>query len=196
MEYSWEIREQAEELYIIDGLTFDQVHGAVSVSVSQLKRWANAAEPTWKERRREFRRAQTSIRHDVVMAKAKLIKDVVASLDPQKAYAFTSLVTATKSTDKNGAASAPAAAIATRSIKTPQDAVDALQEVVAKKINTMLTQPGELSFAAIKDTKQAMEMSDQLTAKYTPGAEKTAKPAGLSDDAADVIRKQILGLGA
>jgi hypothetical protein len=37
--YSWEIREAAEELYIIDGHTYEQVAEATGVSISQLKRW-------------------------------------------------------------------------------------------------------------------------------------------------------------
>ena len=38
-EISWEIREQAEELYIVDGKTFDEVAEITGVSVAQLKRW-------------------------------------------------------------------------------------------------------------------------------------------------------------
>ena len=39
VEYSFETRERAEELYIVEGLTFAQVSEATGVSVSQLQRW-------------------------------------------------------------------------------------------------------------------------------------------------------------
>lgn len=190
-EYSWEIRERAEELYIIDGLIYEDVATETGVSVSQLKRWGQAS--GWKERRREFRQAQTSIRYDLRMAKAKLIKSVVDNEDSQKAYAFSSLVTSTAAIEKAAGEHKAPTAGPTRIIKTTQDAVEALEEAVQKKINAMLTEPGALSFAAIKDTKQAMEMVEQLKAKYKP-EEEIDKAGGLSDDAAEKIRKQILGL--
>lgn len=190
-EYSWEIRERAEELYIIDGLTYDEVATETGVSVSQLKRWG--ADSGWRERRREYRQAQTSIRHSVMLAKEKLIKSVVEHEDPQKAYAFSSLVSSAAIIEKSATEHKAPTAGPTRIIKTPQEAVEALREAVQRKINTMLTQPGELSFAAIKDTKQAMEMVEQLAARYK-AAEDEDTPGGLSDEAAEAIRKQILGL--
>jgi transposase len=190
-EYSWEIRERAEELYIIDGLIYEDVATETGVSVSQLKRWGQAS--GWRERRREYRQAQTSIRHSVMLAKEKLIKSVIDTEDTQKAYAFSSLVTSSAAIEKAAGEHRAPTAGPTRIIKTTQDAVEALQEAVAKKINTMLSEPGALSFAAIKDTKQAMEMVEQLRAKYKPEDE-TGKAEGLSDDTAEEIRKEIFGL--
>ena len=45
-EYSWEVRERAKELYVVDGLTFLQVAQETGVSESQLKRWS-AEEKEW-----------------------------------------------------------------------------------------------------------------------------------------------------
>lgn len=167
-EHSWEIREQAEQFYIVDGLTFEQTAEATRVSVSQLKRWANEAKPPWSESRREYRQALSSIRRNTVLAKAKLIKNVVATMDPQKAYAFTSLETATAKIAQAETLSnaAPAKPQSHRKIKSPQEAIDALQEAIELKINTMLTQPGELSLKSIKEMKQAMDMIDTMRAKY------------------------------
>jgi len=58
----------------------------------------------------------------------------------------------------------------------------------------MLTRPDSLSFAAIKDTKAALEMIEQLQSKYAPTSEEPTDKGGLSDDAAELIRRQILGL--
>ena len=211
--YGWETIETAEELYILDGLTFEQVAERTKVSVSQLKRWSVDAVPTWPERRREYRQAKTSVRRGVMLAKAKLIDSVLESQDPQKAYAFASLVSSSKVIEEEAQQRAqnvqppivtflpageqseqPFVMVASKVIRTPQDAVEALQEAVQAKINTMLTSPGELSFAALKDTKATMEMIEQLQAKYKPAVNEVDKRGGLSDEAADAIRKQILGL--
>jgi len=197
--YGWETIEATEELYILDGLTFEQVAGRTGVSVSQLKRWSSDSDPTWPDRRREYRQAQTSVRRGVMLAKAKLIESVIATEDPQKAYAFGALVSSGKlveqeARERSGAASmGDPAQPAGREIRTPQDAVEALREAVQIKLNSMLTRPGELSFAAIKDTKAALEMIEQLQGKYKPEDE-PARKGGLSDEAAEAIRRQILGL--
>ena len=99
--YSWEVRESAEELYIIDGQTYEQVAEASGVSISQLKRWGMDSVPTWTERRREYRQAQTSIRRNVMLAKDKLIQAVVNEMNPQLAYAFRSMVGAGRELDQD-----------------------------------------------------------------------------------------------
>lgn len=202
--YSWEIREFAEELYIIDGRTFEQVAEATGVSISQLKRWAMDSEPVWSERRREYRQAQTSVRRGVMLAKAKLIESVIDSEDPQKAYAFSALVSSGKAINEEARernqlaqGSGPEVTPATEQpvqVRTSADAVAALQLAVQSKINNMLTRPGDLSFAAIKDTKAALEMIEQLQSKYVPVDDESTVRGGLSDEAAAAIRRQILGL--
>lgn len=202
--YSWEVREAAEELYIIDGRTYEQVAEATGVSLSQLKRWGMDSTPTWSDRRREYRQAQTSVRRGVMLAKAKLIESVIDSEDPQKAYAFSALVSSTKAINEEARernqlaqGSGQDAAPATEqpvAVRTSAEAVAALQLAVQSKINNMLTRPGDLSFAAIKDTKAALDMIEQLQSKYVPADDESTVRGGLSDEAAAAIRRQILGL--
>ena len=71
--YGWNTIEACEELYILDGLTFEQVAEKSGVAVATLKRWSSESAPNWPERRKEYRRAQVSIRRGVMLAKAKLI---------------------------------------------------------------------------------------------------------------------------
>ena len=61
-EISWEIRERAEELYILEGLTFEEVSLQTGVSVSQLKRWAKDGD--WSVRKREHRNDLAAIRRN------------------------------------------------------------------------------------------------------------------------------------
>lgn len=200
--YSWEVREAAEELYIVEGLTYEQVAEQTGVSLSQLKRWGVERDPSWSDRRREYRQAQTSIRRGVMLAKAKLIASVIDSEDPMKAFAFNSLVKSGQVIEAEArAVAAPPNATAPTpenpeelAIASLADAVAALQRAVQGKISAMLTKPDSLSFAAIKDTKAALEMIEQLQSKYAPTIEETTDKGGLSDDAAELIRRQILGL--
>jgi hypothetical protein len=78
-------------------------------------------------------------------------------------------------------------------IKNPQDAVSALEELVNRKLNLLATQPGALNFQAVKDVKQTLDLIDELKAKYRPD-EQTGQAPGLSDAAADEIRRQFLGI--
>lgn len=198
--YGWDTIEQAEELYIIDGLTFDQVAERTGVSVSQLKRWSADSTPTWPERRREYRTAQVSVRRGVMLAKARLIESVIESEDPQKAYAFGALVSSGKiieaeAQQRTAAVPGPAEAQPLAEIATPQQAVEALQLALQRKIGLMLHSPNEMTLPAIKDVKATMDMIEQLRTKYKP-EETVIRKGGLTDEAAEAIRRQILGLSA
>jgi len=86
-EIPWEIREQAEELYIIDGLTFEAVADKLDVAVNTLKNWAKAE--GWKARRREFRGTRRQIEEKTQKLRVKLIDDALTPTgNPQAAYAF------------------------------------------------------------------------------------------------------------
>ena len=173
--YSWETREQAEELYIIDGLTYEQVAERTTVSLSQLKRWGG--EDGWVERRKEYRQAQSTIRRGVMLAKAKAVNALLTTMDPQTAYAFASLVSSGKIIEQEArdnrvlAQTDPAIGTIERPIKTAEDAVSALQDAVERKINAMLTQPGAVSLAGVKEMQQALEMIEKLKAKGAQGTD-------------------------
>jgi len=174
--YSWDVRESAEELYIIDGRTYTEVAEATGVSVAQLKRWGTDSAPTWSERRREYRQAQTSVRRGVMLAKAKLIKSVIKNEDPQKAYAFSSLVSSGKvldvearermqSVDKEDPLS----------LSLGTDSVDintALHNAIERKIGVMLSQPGGITMATIKELQQSLILLEKLKAKAEAGMDK------------------------
>ncbi len=186
--YSWEIREQAEELYIIDGLTYEQAAERTGVSLSQLKRWG--ADSDWSGRRKEYRQAQTSIRRGVMLAKAKAINAVIESMDPQTAYAFSSLVSSGKIIEeeaREARATAPAPALGSieRPIRTAADAVAALREAVERRVNAMLAQPGAVSLAGIKEMRQALEMLEKLSAQVAQGE------VGADDEAARLTPERL-----
>ncbi|MBI9092290.1 MAG: hypothetical protein JEZ12_24005 [Desulfobacterium sp.] len=194
-EISWEIRATAMELYVTDGKTYDQVAGLTGVSVSQLKRWGQAEE--WAAARREYREALTSIRRDTVKLRAGLLKKALDSKDSQDVYAFAAMekIEASRKTGIVQETQASPTTEILRPINTPQDAVDALQEVIELKMNKLLEQPGVLQLKQVTDLKKTMELVDQMRSKYKPETEDDqAKDGGLTDETADEIRRQILGV--
>jgi len=220
-EYSWEVRERTKELYVVDGLTFDQVAEATGVSVSQLKRWsaeqkeweARQSEGTdtpsegkdWPEARKEFRLALGSIRRDSVLLRGKLIanalvsggefKKVLAAGIWEKTQAHKDLqVGSPAKPAPEISASAPEVSGDMPVIKTAQDAIAALEGVVVKRINLMATRPELLSFNAIKDLQKTLGLIGELQAKYRPetGAGQTA---AMSDETIRLIQEKLLGTG-
>jgi transposase-like protein len=89
-EYDFEMRQQAHDLYVIGGLTFEQVARTTGVSESQLKRWS-AEEREWAGRRgeddpkdwpdlrKEFRMSQSSAARQAVVLRALLISNALSS---------------------------------------------------------------------------------------------------------------------
>lgn len=195
-EYSWEIRERAEELYIVDGLTYEQVAQATGVSVTQVQRWSAA--DGWAERRREYRQALTDIRRGAVELRRRLIGQALQSLNPQDVYAVARMeaVFAKAKAEKPSEAAGgelsgePGPLV----IRTPADAVGAVEAILERKLNAMLNRPDLLSLTGIKDLQKCLEMVENLKARYAPDAEAASAPAGLSPEAVEAIRREILGL--
>jgi hypothetical protein len=189
----WEIRIDAKGLYVDEGMTYDQVAKATGVSVSQLKTWGKAE--NWAEARKEYREAYASIERDTVKLRAKLLKTALDSGDPQSVYAFAAIEKAVAASKKITGPAPVSTPEKLKDINTPSDAVEALQEVVELKLNKLLSQPDILQLSQVKDLKQTIELIDQMKAKYNPDAETEDKvEGGLSDEAAEMIRQQILGV--
>lgn len=103
-EIPWEIREEAEQLYIIEGKTFDEVSELTGVSVAQLKRWATGNEEleilSWNDRKKEYRTTLSNIQRDTVLLRKQMMKQALGSLNPQDLYAVIKLETMAARQDK------------------------------------------------------------------------------------------------
>lgn len=190
-EYSWEVRERGEELYIVDGLTFEQVSQATGVSERQLLNWSS--DDHWQERKREYRQALKEIKQNTVKLRKNLIAKAVESLDPQDVYAVARLEAAAARSRKTDA-SASLEGLAAREIKTPQEAVEALEAAVEHKLNIMLAQPETLSLAGIRDMKKALDLIQDMKERHKADAMEGPERKGLSDEAVEEIRRRILGV--
>jgi len=182
-----ETREWAEELYVIEGLTLEEVSKKTGISEHTIQKWS--ADDGWKARQKEYRNAASEIRRYTRLTKLKLIKAAMTSLDPQQIYAFAALERSTARTVDGDADAEPV--MDAREIKTPEDAVGALQEALEHKLNIMLSQPGEISLKAMKDMKGAMALMDEMRAKYGDKAE-DVKLEGFDEDQARFWREKVL----
>ncbi len=190
----WETREYAEDLYITRGYTLEQVASTTGVSLQQVKTWST--DDGWVERRTEYRQAMKDIRANTVRLRKELIFKALQSKDPQDVYAAAALERVAAMADRKDRSEAGTDAPSLeprREIVTPADAIAALQDAVQAKINGMLARPAELSMAGIKDMRQALTLLTEMQRQYVP-EEGTPAEKGLTEDAANEIRRKILGL--
>ena len=186
-EYSFEVIEKAEELYCVDGLTYEQVASEMGIAQSTLKRWGKKY--NWAAKREEIRQALSSIRVNTIRLRAELIKNCLDTLKPMDAFAVAKIeemaLKAREIKQLEGRDTG-----VTREIKTREDALQALTEAVEIRINRLLTQPDQVDFKALKDLRQAMDMLQEMRGHVQ---EEDVK-GGFSAQAVDEICKNILGV--
>lgn len=186
-----EIRQRAEELFIIDGLTIQEVAGQLGISERTIANWSSDGE--WVARRREYQNAARDIKYYGKMTRLKLIKDAMTSLDPQKIYAFATLErTMVEPERANDYLPLQSADTAETRIETPGDAVNALENAIKSKLMRMLENPENLNFKGVQDLQKAMSLVEDMKAKY--GEKSDEKRKGLSDETVEDIKRRILGL--
>ena len=177
----FETRQYCAQLWIEDGQTYEAVAARTGVSVGALKKWAD--DEGWADKRRDYREALREIRANTTKLRRALITKALGSLNAQDVYAVTSLETVmARAAGKAPAAGdlAPIAPDNLREIKTPQQAIDALQDACERKINGMLA-AGDIDLDKIKNVKQSLELLDKMRAQYInadaqPAAQKELNP--------------------
>ena len=180
--HSNEIIESAEELYVLDGKTYEETAQIVGVSLSAVKRWGK--DGGWADRRREYRKALGSIRRDTVLLRHKLIKNALDSLDPQAVYAAARLEQVQKASARPDE---PRTSVPVREIASPEQAADALMEAIEKKLNMALAHPETLDFSTVKNIQASLEFVEKLRSKKAD--DKIDLPALM-----DQIRERVYGL--
>lgn len=164
--FDLETRQRCAELWVEQGLTYEQVAGRTGVSVATLKKWAEAE--GWGELRREYRETRRQIRANTIRLRKALIEKALASLHPQDVYAVTSLETVMLRAQQTAEGGAEAQQqIVVREIKTPEDAVAALQAALEQRVNGMLAR-GDITLSAVRDVKHTLELIEKLKEKYMP----------------------------
>jgi transposase len=85
-EYSFEVVDRCEGMYINDGKTLDEISKSSGVSVSQIERWYKKYE--WKEKREQFRKRTSKAQEETraLMREEILLEDLVHQRDLMKRY--------------------------------------------------------------------------------------------------------------
>ena len=197
MAYDFAVQERAEELYVLSGHTHEEVAADVDVSVRTIANWAR--DGLWTQKRKEFRSAATDIKRYATLTRLNLIKKAMRSTDPQSVYAFAALERAThsgKHPETQASDSQLKEEIPKREIRTPEDAVNALQDAVESKLNRMLSTPSEINLSGIKDIKKALELIGDMKAAYVTEPEPEVDGETREHDRARLVEEvnQILGV--
>lgn len=80
-----------------------------------------------------------------------------------------------------------------RIIKTPQEAILALQDAIENKINVMLAQSDSVTPKGVNDLLTTLDKVDKMKAKYMP-KEEIGKNKGMSKPTVDDMKARLLGL--
>ncbi len=89
MTTDFEQRERAKDLYVIEGMTLEQVAGETQIPGRTVEEWSRS--DGWVEERREYRRSLSDIKRNTVTLRKRLISKALESLDPQDIYAASRL---------------------------------------------------------------------------------------------------------
>ena len=92
MSYPDDTKILAEELYVYDGMTLEQIAEKLDISIQTLKQWSS--DRGWFQLKKEMQIANIEIRHNSIRLLQKATEDTLNSLDPQKMYALSRLRTA------------------------------------------------------------------------------------------------------
>jgi len=168
-EYPPEAVWQAQELYCVARLTFEKVAEETGVAVSTLKRWSEKYE--WRAKREKLAQAEADLQADTILARSVMLKRLIKSKDAQTGFAVASLETlAMKQAEAARARKLMEAARqhGLRTIRSPEDAVAALEEAVELKLNRLLQSPEDLDFKAVADVRKALELVAEMKAQGDP----------------------------
>ncbi|MBN1495929.1 MAG: hypothetical protein JXA07_04115 [Spirochaetes bacterium] len=190
-EIDMELRESAEEMYIIDGLTFEQVSERTDVHVNTLKKWAKSE--GWKERRAEYRQTVRDIKQKKLELMRHLLNKALTSEGTSEAYAYARLEEVSTKTQKElgPPQTAGAAPLQPRNIDTPEEAVAALRESIQIRVNAMLS--GNFTSKEITDIEKTMKLVEKLEAKYIKDKPESKRKRTLDENTKKEIR-EIYGL--
>jgi len=190
MAYSREVRERAENLFVMEGMICARVARLTGVTARQIAKWSN--EYNWQEKRREYRRARGDIKRNLVLLRSRLLASALETMDPKTICTVARLESAAKERKANGEFPAGLADDEERQpVITAREAVLAMQEALKRKMDAIFTQPERLTPDIIKEVKTSLDLMDRLKEHYRM---KEEKPRGLSAETVNEIRRKILGI--
>ncbi len=179
---------EAEDLYVLDGHTLDEVSELTEIPQATIYRWSVKYE--WVEKRTEIRQAESDRRMDQVRLRAKLVNlalnaDAPKPLDIFAVAKLEEVALAAQKLALEESQVKNVEAVGVPAISTPEQAKNALYEAVVGKIAVMLTDPSKLDLKSLKDLRGALD--------YLQPAEDKTTRKGISKETAQEIIDKVLG---
>ncbi len=187
-----EMRTRAESLCVIEGMPLPRISTLTGVPVGTLEAWSE--ESGWQGLRVEYCEALADIRRNTTLLHKRLLDKAIESLDPRMINAVARLEAS--SARKKTGETRPEPFLPGpehRAVQSPGEAADALREAVEKKVNLLLNQPEAVSLAAVSELIRAIQLIESLKANHRREPSDSVAH-GLSRDAAEAIRRGILGI--
>jgi len=97
-EYSFEIVEAAECLYIYRQKTYDEISRITGVSVVQVQRWSEKY--GWRKKKMEYVSAQAGFRRDLYVLRVEMLKKAMETQNAQDIHAMANLQRLIESVEK------------------------------------------------------------------------------------------------
>jgi|GEM_PF-433928 len=179
-EYPMEVVDRAEELYCVDGHTFEGVSSLLGIAASTLKRWSDRY--SWQEKKERIRQARSAIRADLIVARAAGLGKYLDSLEAKDAFAVAALEKTAqawlKLQETPPPASVPASAPdeETGGPIRADSPIEALRAAMELKLRQMLVNPAQaLTLQTLKEFAAMRELLSKMEADGTRGQEITGR---------------------
>ncbi len=189
--FSIETVVRAEKLYCLEGHTLQDVARRTGVSMRALHYWSQ--KHGWKEKRLEICRTLLDISTKTLLLREKLIDNCITTLNAQDIFAVASLEAIAKKQERDDPAKPPVLPRKARPGKGAgeNEAVAELEKACHNWMHNMAADPGQLNLEAIRTLKAAMDLVRDFKKEADSPEDQRG---GLSDEAADEIRRKILGI--
>lgn len=191
MQFSMEMVSRAEQLYCLDGHTVKEVCALTGVSPRTLKRWSSSY--GWVEKRQEIGRSVSSIRTKLMLLREKLIDKCLDTADARDAAAVAAIESIARLAGLDGVKKGGDSHEKPRPMRE-KDAVAALEKTCRIILNQLPADPAQWNLSTIRVLKEAFAFLRELEAHPRTGRSASRPAGGLSDEAADEIRRKILGI--
>jgi transposase-like protein len=169
---------QAQELYCVDRMTFEQVAEALGVADSTLRRWADTY--GWRSKRDEIAQAESDLRADKIRARSKLLKSLISTADAQTGFAVAAMENlALKEIEAARALKAEAAPRFQEQQALPEVPAEAgdiaaLEQGVRQRLAALLLSPD----LKVRDVKDLTAILERLARTARHGREETKDGQG------------------
>jgi hypothetical protein len=97
-EYSFQVVEGAECLYIYRQKTYDEISRITGVSVVQVQRWSEKY--GWRKKKMEYVSAQAGFRRDLYVLRVEMLKKAIETQNAQDIHAMANLQRLIESVEK------------------------------------------------------------------------------------------------